>query len=107
MCLLLCLLLMHPLLSLAVRSAGHAYAAVISACAAGGRWQKAVALFDEMLSWGIKPDVVSCTALITALGTDGQWERAEKVGGGGVWVCVGVWFVQAGVSRDGWWLEPG
>lgn len=32
-----------------------------------------------MLSWGIKPDVVSCTALITALGTDGQWERAEKV----------------------------
>ena len=49
-------------------------------CAAGGRWQKAVSLFDEMLSWGIKPDVVSCTALITALGTDGQWERAEKVG---------------------------
>jgi pentatricopeptide repeat protein len=44
---------------------GHAYAAVISACAAGGQWQKAVALFDEMLAWGVRPDVVSCTALIT------------------------------------------
>lgn len=41
-----------------------------------------------MLGWGIKPDVVSCTALISALGAEGQWERAEKVcasacGGGG------------------------
>ena len=53
---------------------------MISACASGGQWQRAVALFDEMLSWGIKPDVVSCTALITALGTEGQWERSEKVG---------------------------
>jgi pentatricopeptide repeat protein len=61
---------------------------VISACAAGGRWQRAVSLFDEMLSWGIKPDVVSCTALITALGTDGQWERAEKVGAAFLsWAC--------------------
>jgi pentatricopeptide repeat protein len=38
-----------------------------------------VSLFDEMLAWGVRPDVVSCTALVTALGTDGQWERAEKV----------------------------
>lgn len=60
-------------------AAGHAFAAVISACAAGGQWQRAVSLFDEMLAWGVRPDVVSCTALITALGTDGQWERAEKV----------------------------
>lgn len=45
--------------------AGHAYAAVISACAAGGQWQRAVSLFDEMLAWGVRPDVVSCTALIT------------------------------------------
>ena len=59
--------------------AGHAYAAVISACAAGGDWQRAVSLFDEMLSWQIKPDVVSCTALITALGADAQWQRAEQV----------------------------
>ena len=42
---------------------GHAYAAAISACAVGGAWQHAVRLFDEMLDWQIKPDVVSCTAL--------------------------------------------
>lgn len=54
-----------PPFALSRHSAGHAYAAVISACAAGGQWQKAVALFDEMLAWGVRPDVVSCTALIT------------------------------------------
>ena len=32
-----------------------------------------------MLELGIKPDVVSCTALISALGADAQWERAERV----------------------------
>jgi len=58
-----------------VRRAGHAYAAAISACAAGGRWERAVALFDEMLEGGVRPDVVSCTAL----GADGQWQRAERV----------------------------
>ncbi len=62
-------------------AAGHAYAAVISACAAGGQWQQAVKLFDDMLAWQIKPDVVSCTALITALGADAQWERAAQVSG--------------------------
>ena len=59
--------------------AGHAYAAVISACAAGGAWQRAVQLFDQMLEFQIKPDVVSCTALITALGADGQWKRGSQV----------------------------
>ena len=59
--------------------AGHAYAAVISACAAGGAWQRAVQLFDQMLQYQIKPDVVSCTALITALGADGQWKRGSQV----------------------------
>lgn len=59
--------------------AGHAYAAAISACAAGGCWERAVALFDEMLEGGVRPDVVSCTALVAALGADGQWQRAERV----------------------------
>lgn len=66
---------------------GHAYAAAISACAAGGVWPRAVQLFDEMLELGIRPDVVSCTALIAALGSDAQWERAER---------VLAWMLQAG-----------
>lgn len=62
-------------------AAGHAYAAVISACAAGGQWQKAVSLFDEMLAWGVRPDVVSCTALITGgLGRPGCLVQAAWVG---------------------------
>ena len=67
------------LMGTACNWAGHAYAAAISACAAGGAWRRAVALFDEMLETGIRPDVVSCTALISALGSDAQWERAERV----------------------------
>lgn len=59
--------------------AGHAYAAAISACATGGKWEQAVALFEEMMQRNIKPDVVSCTALITALAADGQWRHAERV----------------------------
>ena len=57
---------------------GHAYAAVISACAAGSDWVRAVQLFEEMSAAGITPDVVSCTALITALASAGVCE-----GGGG------------------------
>ena len=59
--------------------AGHAYAAAISACAVGSVWPRAVELFDEMMEVNIKPDVASCTALISALGSDAQWERAERV----------------------------
>jgi len=39
----------------------------------------AVNLFEDMISNNIKPDVVSCTALITALATHAEYERAEKV----------------------------
>ena len=71
---------LSALTSAAGPSAGHAFAAVISACAAGGDWGRGAALFDEMRArWGIKPDVVSCTALVTAFGTDGQWARAQQV----------------------------
>jgi len=27
----------------------------------------------------VRPDVVSCTALVAALGADGQWQSAERV----------------------------
>ena len=36
-------------------------------------------LFDQMLESQLKPDAVSCTALITALGADGQWKRGSQV----------------------------
>lgn len=58
--------------------AGHSYAAAISACATGGEWRRAVQLFDNMLASDIQPDVVSCTALISALAADGQYQHAER-----------------------------
>ncbi|EFJ51366.1 hypothetical protein VOLCADRAFT_57174 [Volvox carteri f. nagariensis] len=59
---------------------GHAFSAAISACAPAGDWSRAVALFDEMTGpAGIRPDVVSCTALITALASGGEADRAEAV----------------------------
>ncbi len=61
---------------------GHAYSAAISACAAAGDWRRAVALFEEMTGpRAIRPDVVSCTALITALAAGGEADRAEAVVG--------------------------
>lgn len=59
---------------------GHAYAAAISACAAGQDWMRAIALFDDMSGRaGIRPDVVSCTALVTALASAGEADKAEAV----------------------------
>lgn len=48
-----------------------------------------MALFEEMVCFQIKPDVVSCTALITALGADGQWTHAQ---------AVVDWMMRSGVS---------
>ena len=38
-----------------------------------------MSLFEEMVAAGIPPDVVSCTALINALATAGQADKAEAV----------------------------
>lgn len=59
--------------------AGHAFAAAISACAAGAQWRRAVSLFEEMTTHSIRPDVVSCTALITALASAGECDKADGV----------------------------
>ncbi len=71
---------------------GHAYAAAISACAAGQDWARAVALFDDMTARaGIRPDVVSCTALVSALAAAGEADKAE---------AVVVWMQKAGLKPN-------
>ena len=71
---------MQGLTQVFLNFAGHAYAAAISACAVGQEWQRAVALFDDMVGRaGIRPDVVSCTALVTALASAAQADKAEAV----------------------------
>ena len=59
--------------------AGHAYAMAIRACAGIKNWTRAVALFEEMAEAGIKPDVVSCTALVNALASSGEASKAEAL----------------------------
>lgn len=44
-----------------------------------------------MLQHGIQPDVVSCTALISALATGGQWQQSEQ---------VVSWMLQSGVRPN-------
>ena len=62
-----------------VPATGHAFAAAISACGVGGRWQEANALFSDMLEAGVSADVVSCTALASALAAGGQWQRCRQL----------------------------
>ena len=40
---------------------------------------RAVSLFEEMAGMGIKPDVVSCTALVNALASSGESAKAEAL----------------------------
>lgn len=49
------------------------------ACAAGCDWPRALSLFRDMTQAGIKPDVVSCTALMKALASTGEADKAEAV----------------------------
>ena len=42
----------------------------------GGRWQKALSLMGQMQSAGIRPDVISFSATISACQKGGQWEMA-------------------------------
>jgi pentatricopeptide repeat protein len=42
------------------------YSILISACAKGGKWERALALLEEMRAAGVKPDVYSFSAAIQA-----------------------------------------
>ena len=70
---------MRSALTKALSSAGHAFAAAISACGAAARWEQAADFFHQMLGMNIRPDVVSCTAFASALAAGGQWQRCEEV----------------------------
>ena len=52
------------------------YNAIISACEKGGRWQRALALFQTMPEQRLVPDVVGYGAIISACEKGGQWQRA-------------------------------
>lgn len=43
---------------------------------AGGQWEKASEVFEQMGSQGCAPDVVTYTALISAYERGGQWQKA-------------------------------
>jgi pentatricopeptide repeat domain-containing protein 1 len=47
---------------------------------AGGQWEKARDLFELMQQQGCTPDVVTYTALISALERGGKWQLALQVG---------------------------
>jgi len=55
------------------------YRALLTACEKGGQWERAVALFADMVveERGLRPDAECYAALISACGRGGQWQRAS------------------------------
>ena len=53
------------------------YNAAISACTKGGqKWEKALALFNQMREHGITADVITYNAAISACAIYRKWEQA-------------------------------
>lgn len=55
------------------------YNAAMTACRNHKRYEASLELFDEMPSFGIKPDRVSCSLAIHCLGRLGSWEKAFRL----------------------------
>jgi pentatricopeptide repeat domain-containing protein 1 len=55
------------------------YSALISACAKGAQWQRAMAVFEEMKAAGVQPNDITYSALISACDKGAQWQRAMEV----------------------------
>jgi pentatricopeptide repeat domain-containing protein 1 len=55
------------------------YSALISACEKGAQWQRAMEVFKEMKTAGVKPDDITYSALISACEKGAQWQRAMEV----------------------------
>ena len=57
----------------------HAYAIAIRNLRKEGKWEEAVELLPIMLAKGIKPDVYTFVATISALGDGCQWQQALQI----------------------------
>jgi pentatricopeptide repeat protein len=53
--------------------------AVISSCAHGGQWKKALSLLESMPRLGLKPDVITINAAGNACEKGGQWEKVIEL----------------------------
>ncbi len=54
----------------------HAYTAAMRAAAEGGRWEAALAVWDDMVAAGCKPTGHAYSAAISACAAGGRWRRA-------------------------------
>jgi len=52
---------------------------MMSAARKAGRWQHALALFEQCSELGLQPDVAAFNAAITACASAGAWERAWAI----------------------------
>lgn len=55
------------------------YNAAITACVEPGEWQMAEMFFEDMPAYDVMPDTATFIALIGAVGSCGQWEKAEQI----------------------------
>lgn len=57
----------------------HAFTAAMRAAAEGGRWEAALAIWDDMQKAGCKPTGHAFAAVISACAAGGQWQRAVSL----------------------------
>ena len=67
---------LHTILEVQLGEAGSSEGLICSALGAGGQWQKAGEMFQQMQRQGLTPDVVTYTAIISAYEKGGQWRLA-------------------------------
>ncbi|KAL4443011.1 hypothetical protein ABPG77_008502 [Micractinium sp. CCAP 211/92] len=57
----------------------HAFTAAMRAASEGGRWEAALAIWDDMQKAGCKPTGHAYAAVISACAAGGQWQRAVSL----------------------------
>jgi pentatricopeptide repeat protein len=86
----------------------HAYTAAMRAAAEGGRWEAALAVWDEMRKAGCKPTGHAYSAVISACAAGGEWQRAvalfdEMLGWGVKPDVVSCTSLVTALGADGQW----